>query len=419
MGNSMDRELTPEEHRRRWRRTATRVGLVAASAAVVLFAASRALRPSAARSELRFATVERGTLVASIPAQGRLAPAFEEQLLAPVEGRVVRVLKRPGDTIHRDEAILELDLAAAQSDLARLDDRVARARHLQRQLELDSGREVAEIERRLAEAELDLEAAGVVLAQRTRLAADGLMSEGERLAAQVERKKAELVVGELRGAVLAVRAARDERLGGGALDLAIVEKERDELARKLAVATTRSDRDGIVTFVLADEGALVRPGDVVARVADLGAFRLEATAAELHAPRLAPGLAVSFEAAPGERLSGRIARVDPTLADASVRFTALLDRPDHSALRNALRVDVDVVLDERAAVLKVQRPAFSTAGARQQIFVVAGARLERRPATFGLAGRDEIEILSGLAEGDRIVVSDTSSFAHFEHLDLR
>lgn len=419
MGNSMDRELTPEEHRRRWRRTATRVGLVAASAAVVLFAASRALRPSAARSELRFATVERGTLVASIPAQGRLAPAFEEQLLAPVEGRVVRVLKRPGDTIHRDEAILELDLAAAQSDLARLDDRVARARHLQRQLELDSGREVAEIERRLAEAELDLEAAGVVLAQRTRLAADGLMSEGERLAAQVERKKAELVVGELRGAVLAVRAARDERLGGGALDLAIVEKERDELARKLAVATTRSDRDGIVTFVLADEGALVRPGDVVARVADLGAFRLEATAAEIHAPRLAPGLAVSFEAAPGERLSGRIARVDPTLADASVRFTALLDRPDHPALRNALRVDVDVVLDERAAVLKVQRPAFSTAGARQQIFVVAGSRLERRPATFGFAGRDEIEILSGLAEGDRIVVSDTSSFAHFEHLDLR
>ena len=72
-------------------------------------------------------------------------------------------------------------------------DRVARARHLHRQLELDSGREVAELERRLAEAELDLEEAGVVLAQRTRLATDGLISEGELLAAQVQRKKAELV----------------------------------------------------------------------------------------------------------------------------------------------------------------------------------------------------------------------------------
>jgi HlyD family secretion protein len=414
----MDRDLTPDEHRRRRRRTVTRLGIGVASVAVVLFAASRALRPSVTRAELRLATVERGTLVASIPAQGRLAPAFEEQLLAPVEGRVVRVLKRPGDTIHRDEAILELDLAAAESDLARLDDRVARARHLHRQLELDSGREVAEIERRLAEAELDLEEAGVVLAQRTRLATDGLISEGELLAAQVQRKKAELVVGELRGAVTAVRAARDERLGGGRLDLAIVEKERDELTRKLAVATTRSDRDGIVTFVLADEGALVRPGDVVARVADLGAFRLEATAAELHAPRLAPGLVVSFTAAAGEQLTGRIARVDPTLADASVKFTALLDRPDHPALRNALRVDVDVVLDSRPEVLKVQRPAFASAGARQQVFVVAGSRLERRPATFGLAGRDEIEVLSGLAEGDRIVVSDISAFAHIERLDL-
>ncbi len=419
MGNSMDRELTPDEHRRRRRRTATRIGLVVASVVVVLFAASRALRPSVERAELRFATVERGTLVASIPAQGRLAPAFEEQLLAPVEGRVVRVLKRPGDTIHRDEAILELDLAAAESDLARLDDRVARARHLHRQLELDSGREVAELERRLAEAELDLEEAGVVLAQRTRLATDGLISEGELLAAQVQRKKAELVVGELGSAVVAVRAARAERLSGGALDLAIVEKERDELARKLALATTRSDRDGIVTYVLADEGALVRPGDVVARVADLGALRLEAPAAELHAPRLLPGLAVSFEAAAGERLTGRIARVDPTLADASVKFTALLDGPEHPALRIALRVDVDVVLDERLGVLKVQRPAFASAGARQQIFVVAGSRIERRLATFGLAGRDEIEVLSGLAEGDRMVVSDTSAFAHIERLDLR
>lgn len=414
----MDRELTSEEHRRRRRRATMRVGVGVASAAVLLFAASRALRPSVERAELRLATVERGTLVASIPAQGRLAPAFEEQLLAPVEGRVRRVLKRPGDSIHRDEAILELDLAAAQSDLARLDDRVARARHLHRQLELDSGREVAEIERRLAEAELDLEEAGVVLAQRTRLATDGLISEGERLAAEVRRKKAELVVGELRGAVAAVRAARDERLGGGTLDLAIVEKERAELARKLVLATTRSDRDGIVTYVLADEGALVRPGDVVARVADLGAFRLEATAAELHAPRLVPGLAVSFAAASGERLTGRIARVDPTLADASVKFTALLDRPDHPALRNALRVDVDVVLDERPGVLKVQRPSFSSAGARQPIFVVSGSRLERRLASFGLAGRDEIEVLSGLAEGDRIVVSDTSAFAHIDRLDI-
>ncbi len=414
----MDRDLTPDEHRRRRRRTATRIGVGVASVAVVLFAASRALRPSVERAELRLATVERGTLVASIPAQGRLAPAFEEQLLAPVEGRVVRVLMRPGDTIHRDEAILELDLAAAQSDLARLDDRVARARHLHRQLELDSGREVAELERRLAEAELDLEEAGVVLAQRTRLATDGLISEGELLAAQVQRKKAELVVGELRGAVDAVRAARDERLSGGRLELAIVEKERDELARKLGLATTRSDRDGIVTWVLADEGALVRPGDVVARVADLGAFRLEATAAELHAPRLAPGLAVSFAVAAGERLTGRIARVDPTLADASVKFTALLDRPDHPTLRNAQRVDIDVVLDERPGVLKVQRPAFGSTGARQQVFVVVGSRLERRLATFGLAGRDEIEVLSGLAEGDRIVVSDTSAFVHIERLDL-
>ena len=417
----MDRELTPVERRQRLRRTALRIGFGAAAALLLYFAVARTLRPTAKRSDLRLAAVERGTLVASIPAQGRITPAYEEQLLAPVEARVLRVLKRPGDSVKRDEAILELDLAAAQSDLARLDDRVARERHTRRQLELDSGREVAEIERRLAEARLDLESATVVLSQRTRLATDGLISQGERLAAEVVRKKAELAVAELESGAVAVRAARDERLAGGSLDLAMVEKERDELGRKLAVATTRSDRDGVVTFVLAEEGALVRPGSVVARVADLGSFRLEASAAEIHAPRLAPGQTVSFEVGSGanvERLAGRIVRVDPTITDGAVHFTALLDRPDHPALRNALRLDVDVVLDERPGVLKVRRPAFASAGARQQVFVVTDGRLERRAATFGLAGRDEIEVLSGLAAGDQIVVSDVSSFAHLRTLQL-
>ncbi|MGE0640579.1 MAG: efflux RND transporter periplasmic adaptor subunit [Thermoanaerobaculia bacterium] len=415
----MDRDLTPTELRRRHSRLAVRAAAGVAVALALFLSASALLRPSVRRSELRLATVERGRLVASVPAQGRITPAYEEQLPAPVEARVLRVLKRPGDPVRRDEAILELDLAAARSELSQLDDRVARARHLRRQLELDSGRELSEIERRLAESRLDLESAAVVLEQRTRLAQEGLVPAGDRLAAEVAHKKAGLVVAELETAVFALRASRDERLGGGALDLAIVEKERDELARKLAAATTRSDRDGIVTFVLAEEGALVRPGDVVARVADLGSFRLEATAAEIHAPRLAPGLAVSFRVGEGERLEGRIVRVDPTLADAAVRFTALLDRPDHPALRNALRVDVDVVLDEKPDVLKVRRPAFAASGARQQIFVVADGRLERRTATFGLAGRDEIEVVSGLAEGDRIVVSDASSYLHNRRIVLR
>ncbi|MEO8275684.1 MAG: HlyD family efflux transporter periplasmic adaptor subunit [Thermoanaerobaculia bacterium] len=415
----MDRELTAEEIRQRRFRSAMKGAIGGSIAIVIFFAARHGLRPAVSRSELRIASVERGTLVASIPAEGRLAPAHEEQLPAPVEGRVLRVLKRPGDPVKRDEAILELDLSAARSDLARLDDRVARERHVHRQLELSSGREVAELERRLAEARLDLESATVILAQHARLAREGLISEGDRLAAEVARKKADLVVGELEGSVVASREARAESLSGAVLDFAIVEKERDELSRKLVVATTRSDRDGIVTYVLADEGALVRPGDVVARVADLGSFRLEGSAAEVHAPQLAPGQAVAFTTASGERLSGRIARVDPTIVDGSVRFTALLDHPSDPALRNSLRVDVDIVLDERAEVLKVRRPVFAAAGSRQPVFVVRGSRLERLTATFGLVGRDEVEISSGLVAGDAIVVSDTSAFAHFDRLDLR
>jgi HlyD family secretion protein len=415
----VDRDLTPQEISKRRRRRLVRAAAIALGAVALVLAAARALEPSVERAGLRTAVVERGELAATVPAQARIVPADEVQLTAPVEARVVRVLKRPGDEVRAGEAILELDLAAARSELARLADRVAQERHRRRELELDGARALAELERRLAEARLDLESAEVVLGQRSTLAREGLISAGDRLAADVARRKAELVVAELASSLAAARVARGERLAGGALDLAIVAKERDELERKLERATTRADRDGIVTWVLADEGATVRPGDLVARVADLDSFRLEATASEIHAPRLAPGLEVRFEPAPGEELRGRIVRVDPTIDAAAVRFTALLDRPDHPALRNHLRLDADVVLDLRAGVLKVRRPVFSSPGARQNVFVVERGRLRRRAATFGLAGRDEIEIVAGLEAGDEIVISDPSSFAHLEELALR
>jgi HlyD family secretion protein len=75
-------------------------------------------------------------------------------------------------------------------------------------------------------------------------------------------------------------------------------------------------------------------------------------------------------------------------------------------------VDVWLVTGATGEVLTLKRGAFSTSGSGPQLFVVRGAEAVRTPVVLGAAGPDAFEVVSGLHEGDEVIVSDTSMFQH-------
>jgi HlyD family secretion protein len=77
-----------------------------------------------------------------------------------------------------------------------------------------------------------------------------------------------------------------------------------------------------------------------------------------------------------------------------------------------MRVEVSIIGGERADVLKVARGPFATGARREQVFVIRGDEASRRTVELGAFGRDEIEIVSGLAEGDEVITSNTSEYRH-------
>ncbi len=134
------------------------------------------LKPSVARTRLRTARVDRGPLVASLSATGTVLPAVETVLSSPIDARVMRILKRPGDRIAAGDAILELDLSTARLAVEKLDRdlslRETRADEARLALkarlnELLSQRKVREVR---------LESARARAAQSRKLASEGLVS---------------------------------------------------------------------------------------------------------------------------------------------------------------------------------------------------------------------------------------------------
>ena len=417
----MDRALAASvQYRNRLRRVAA-VGLPVVVAGTLVTNLPEWLRPTLQRARIRTAAVTMGSVETVITATGLVAPELERVLSSPLDARVLRILERPGAAVRRGDPVVELDvgesvlaLETILKDLEIKDNEQAQARlALDKALtELDSRIELKTLEHASLQARLD---------GHRQLSTEGLLSRElfRESELAVELSRIELV--QLEAERRSTERATDLQLHGLDLQRVSLRKQAGEARRLLDLATTKSDRDGVLTWVLPEEGALVRRGDVIARIADLSSFRVDASVSDVHAGRVRTGLPVIVQVGDDD-LAGAIAEVSPTVDNGIIRFTVTLDERSHARLRPNLRADVLVVAARRERVRRVERGPFADgggAGGAHHAFVMRGGRAIRTPVVFGLAGFDAIEVVTGLNEGDEVVISDMRDYLHLEEVKIR
>jgi len=414
----MDREIAPEVRRRRVvRRVVTAV--IAVAAVAFFFAATiEWLRPSIRRRDLRTSRVERGTVEATLSAAGTVVPLVEQVVSSPVEARVTRIGRRAGDRVRAGDEILTLDTAATRLEVERLDQRVAQKESEDAKLRLTLEESMASLQAQLEQRKLDAEILHYTADQKTKLQSAGLVAEQEARAAQAAAKKSDIEIRQLQEALVRASRSRAADLQASETELRTVRSERTESRRQLDLAMLRADRDGVLTYVVSEEGATIRRGDVLARIADLSSFRVVATISDVHAAALAAGQRAYAKLDDGSRLSGTVASIDPRIENGVVRLYVDLDQPAHRALRNNLRVDVYVVTAVRRGVLSAQRGSLNQTDA-DHAFVIRGDNAVHVPVRFGLAGDDRIEIVEGLVEGDEVVISNMNDYAGVKTLRVK
>ena len=414
----VDRIIEVSERRTRAVRRGAIVVAVVAVVAISLVAATGWITPSVARARIRTARVDTGALESTIAASGLVVPEVEGVISSPVSTRVLRVLKRPGDVVSRGDAILELDVSESRLAVENLDQDLALKQNAQAQTRLELEKTLSTLESGYEIKRLELESLESKAEQRRKLSASGVLSSEALREAELAASTASIQLREIEKSRANAREATATRLAGLDLEIDTLRRERTEAQRKLDLATTEADRDGVLTWVVADEGAAVAEGTVLARIADLSAFRVEATISDVHAERLSAGLPVKIKV--GEvLLDGTIASVLPTIKDGTVTaLVALADRAS-SLLHANLRVDVLVVADHRDHVLRVDKGPFVTGGnGTYEVFVVRGDRAVRVPVRLGITGMDDYEVLDGLAEGDEVIVSDMTGYLHASEIRL-
>jgi HlyD family secretion protein len=414
----MDRELASNIRRQARLKTALKVAAPLIVVAIALVMLPGWLRPALRRDRVRTAIVTAGPIDATISASGLVVPAIERVISSPLDARVLRILQRPGAPVRRGDAVLELDVNESQVAFEKSENDLKVKDNQQRQTRLSYEKALVELDGRIKVKALELETRRATLDGHRKLAGMGLLSKEELRASELAVQQAEIELAQFKDERLNAERATALQIEGLQLERATLDREVGERRRQLDLATTKADRDGVLTWVVTQEGALVRRGDVLARIADLSSFRVDASASDVHAGAIRPGLRAIVHI-DTLSLDGQVSDVYPSVENGSVRFTVALSEDAHASLRPNLRADVEVVTDQRARALTLKRGPFADNGAATQVFVIRGNRAVRTAIQPGIGSFDAIEVRSGLAAGDEVIISDMRDYMSVAEVAIR
>ena len=290
----MDREIDIKIRRSKiFKRSAiTMVLLLAASAGLIW--GPGWIRPGVLRSKIRTAKVDLGSIEAGISASGIVVPEFEVVLSSPIDARVIRILRQAGAAVSIGDPIIELDMSNSQLELERINQNLELKRNQQEKTRLELEQTLNNLQSRMEIKHLELQSHSTRLNQIRSLFKDGLVSANDVRGAELEEAKAGTELKQLKSSKQNAELTTASQLKGLAMEMAILHKEKVAVESELNLATTKSDRDGVLTWVVAEEGSTVHKGDVIARIADLRSFRVDATVSDMHAGEIRTGMPVGF-----------------------------------------------------------------------------------------------------------------------------
>jgi HlyD family secretion protein len=397
-------------------------GLLVASLLGIAFIApslSRWLRAerSIDLSKVRLATVVRGDLERDVSVQGRMVAAFHPTTSSPAAG-IVALRVRAGDVVEKDQV-----LAVVSSP--ELDSRLQQERSALLALESDLGRQKIQARQKvLADrqavdlADVELEAARRAMRRAEEIRAAGLINAVEYEKAQDDLRRTELAL---------THARETAELEGESLELEIRNRELDvererlvaaDLERQVAELTVRAPVAGLVSRLDVQDHDPVTTGQPLVAVVDLSEFEVEVLVPEGYADEIGPGTPAVVTCS-GEEYEGQVKSISPEVEGSQVRGIVSFGAEPPEGLRQNQRVSTRLVLESRTGVLKVRRGPFLEHGGGHEAYVVYDGTALRRAIRAGATSVDEVEILSGLEEGDQIIISDTARFEGADGVYLR
>jgi HlyD family secretion protein len=368
------------------------------------------------RSRVSIATVERGSFVRDIAADGQVVAAVSPTLYANALGTVTLKV-HAGDSVSKGQVLAVVDspdltakLSQEEATLVglRIDWQRARLDTEQKLMQLRDAFNQAQVDQKTAQRELD----------RSRKAYElGSYTELQALKAQDSLEKAQFAFQQ---AKLNYESQPKQNRFEIDSKKALFDRQQflvADLKRQVDGLNVRSPVDGQIGQVHVADRASVAKDAPLLTVVDLSALEVEIKVTESFARDLRAGMTADLEGG-GHHWQGSVSGVSPEVVGGQVTARLRFGSEKPAGLRQSQRLAVRILIDRRDNVLMVDRGSFLDQEGGGFAYVVHGNIAERRPVQLGAASIAKVEILDGLAAGDQIVIAGTDEFKSAQRVIL-
>jgi multidrug efflux pump subunit AcrA (membrane-fusion protein) len=401
-----------------------RIGIPVAALVLFLFGGWTLRNKLAADRQGEWVRATRGDLVTGFEVTGTLAAVSSDSLGPPPLPDVwdfkISRLAREGSEVKKGEPVLSFDATELQR---RLEEKTAEADEARKQIEKernDLGLQTKDERMRLSEAEARLRKTALKLE-----APPDVTGINERKTAEIENRIATREATAVRARLGALERAATARIGllesKRAQAEAVVARTQDSI-RQMSV---RSPRDGTVVYITNWRGEKKKEGDTtwkaerVLEIPDLTKMKADGEVDEVDAGRVAVGQRVTLrlDAHPDDELHGTITSAGRTVQRKRgtqdplkvLRVEIRLDKTDPAKMRPGMRFQGLIELGRVRNAVLIPREAVFLSSRGPYIQRRTALRVEQVPLTLGRENDKSVEVLEGLAEGDRVLVTKDSA----------
>ena len=396
------------------------VGLLAVVLVSVGLSRLKPAAPTVERAVVWPAKVERGPMVRQVRGLGTLTPEDIRWIPATTQGRVEKIILRPGTQVRSGDVILELTNPQLEQQLQDAQLKLGAAEAGLANIKVQLNNDLLQQRATSANIEADFNKAKMQAQMNEALAKDQLVSDLVLKQSQVDASSLEvrnqISKDQLSSKAASMKAQMDVQqslVDQARAFLRLTQQQRDELK-------VRAGLDGMLQLVPVEVGQQVAPGTNLARVANPSRLKAEIKIAETQAKDIQLGQKAEVDTRNGI-VEGRVARIDPSVQNGTRTVDVTLTGALPKGAVPDLSVDGTIELERLNDVLFMGRPAFGQDQSVVGLFKISGdgVNAERVQVKLGRSSVNTIEVLSGLKVGDQVILSDMSAYDAYDRIRLK
>jgi HlyD family secretion protein len=368
--------------------------------------------------DIQICDVKYGVMEGSFKAEGKIIPVRVYQIEASVEGKVDELIHTVGDSVSAGEIILKLsnddlrlNVLSQETALTEQINNLNNAIITNNQNRLTKQIQIEEAKQKLNRAERAYNASKL-LRQNEHISLEEFLTSKEEydLASFSYRARIEEAASD--------SLLRDQQIGQLRQSINTIRLSLDQIRSRLDNLEIKSPINGVITELNVNQGQIISTGAMIAIVEDTSNYYVQAQVSQFYLPRLEVGQEARFYMGDKE-INLQVDRINPKLINDYIQVNLIGNIP--KSYRSGQFVSVEIISEKRQNVLYIPQGQYLVDSGEQWVFVMdkSGKRATRRAVKLGFKNIRDVEVVSGLRPGEKVIVSSYKDWQNKDYLIIK